>query len=370
MVGRTISTLAAVLVVLLAACGGDDAEAVNVDRGPTSLDAVYSELDGLEGEARRSKLLELATAEDSDLTLYTSLSLEDAGPLTEAFDDEFGVGIDLYRASASTVAQRTIQESEAGFDGADVLMINGPELFLLDQAGLLGALQTPFTDAIVQEAVFSNWSAVYLNVFTAAWNTDTVDTGRVPTTWEGVLTSYPGVLGMELGDYDWFATLVDYFVTERGLTEDEAVDLFRVAAEGSLVVDGHTLMAELLAAGGFDVVTSAYQHRIIKLKRDEAPVEWEPAVEPLIIRPNGVAIHADTKHPASALLFVEYMLSDAQPLLADFGRTPANQLVEGGVPTQYEVLSVDLVSLADQREKWETLYEDVVSRSGQATVTE
>jgi len=371
--GKRLNRLTPLLVVIAlvaAACGGDSDDGGD-DAGPSALEAVYVQLEGLSGEERRNKLLELAAGEDSDITLYTSLSLDDSGPVTELFDDDYGIGVNLYRASASTVAQRAIQEADAEFDGADVILINGPEMSLLDSSGLLGPLKTPMTDAIVQEAVFPNWSAAYLNVFAAAWNTDTVDAAGAPASWEDVLGNYPGVLAMELGDYDWFATLVlDYFMADQGLSEDEAVDLFRTAAEGSLVVDGHTLMAELLAAGGFDVVTSAYQHRITKLQRDEAPVEWEPAIEPLIVRPNGIGIHADTRYPASALLFVEFMLDDVQPLLAEFGRTPANQSVPGGVPAHYQVLSVDLVALDADREKWETLYEEVVSRSGQTTIDE
>lgn len=61
-------------------------------------------------------------------------------PLIEAFEDSTGIDVNLYRASASTVLQRTFQESEAGFEGgADVLAINGPEMTILDAEGPRGA---------------------------------------------------------------------------------------------------------------------------------------------------------------------------------------------------------------------------------------
>jgi iron(III) transport system substrate-binding protein len=54
---------------------------------------------------------------------------------------------------------------------------------------------------------------------------------------------------MELSDVDWFATLVkEYFMGEKGMSEDEAVQLFKQAAAGAKIIDGHTLMTEPLRA--------------------------------------------------------------------------------------------------------------------------
>ncbi len=367
---RPIIALLLTVSLAAAACSDANEESSPEDGEQTtvSLDELFDDLEGLTGDERRARLLQLALEEDSDITLYTSLSVDDSGPLVDAFEDQYDIGTDLYRASASTVAQRLLLEADAGFAGADVVMVNGTEMTVLDAEGLLAPFPSPVTDDLMPSVVFENWVGVYVQVFAAAWNTNFVDTSDAPETWEEVLTDYPGTLGMELGDFDWFATLIkDYFTTERGMSEDEAVALFSEAAKGALVVDGHTLMAEMLAGGTFDVASSPYQHRIQRLNGDGAPVAWEPAVEPLIARPNGVAIHRDTDSPATALLLVEWILTDAQQMFAmDFGRTPTNRLVEGGIPEGYEVLTVDLVALLEEREKWEGLYESVVTQSGQA----
>jgi iron(III) transport system substrate-binding protein len=149
------------------------------------------------------------------------------------------------------------------------------------------------------------------------------------------------------------------------MTEKEAVDLFRKAASGARMVDGHTLMTELLAAGEFSVASSVYKHRAEQLKKDGAPVEWEAPVEPIVIRPNGVGIYADTKVPATALLFADFMLTDVQNMLLEFDRTPASSKAPGGgIPSEYEVLVADLRDLNDEREKWEGLYEEIARSSG------
>ncbi len=124
-------------------------------------------------------------------------------------------------------------------------------------------------------------------------------------------------------------------------------------------------MAELLAAGDFDVAASTYRHRVAQLSREGAPIAFEPAVEPLIVRPNGIGIVTGSEHPAQALLFTEFMLTEVQEMLIDFDRTPASQAIEGGgVPTKFDVLEADLELLFNDREKWEDLWDEIVSSSG------
>ena len=366
------------MALSVAACGGtsptaeepqpadDGAQAEG--EGASALEAVYAEVDGLEGDERRQRLTELAAEEDAIVTWYTSTNLDESQPVVDAFTDDVGLEPELYRASSSDLLQRLLQEAEANYAGADVVATNGPEMSALDQQGLLLPLETPIKEDIIDVAVYDNWAGFYLNVFTAAWNTDLLSEDEYPKTWEDVLANYPGRLAMELGDFDWFGTLVTrYFVEEKGMSEDEAVELFKEAARNATIVDGHTTMAELMGAGEFAITSSAYQHRIPQLQEDGAPVEWEPPPEPIIVRPNGIAIHRDTDAPAQSLLFVEYLLSDAQAMLAEFDRSPANTTY-GGVPEGYETITVDLQEMLDQRDKWEGLYEEVVRESGKEVV--
>jgi iron(III) transport system substrate-binding protein len=236
----------------------------------------------------------------------------------------------------------------------------------VDREELLAPLESPVTEDITSEGIQENWVWMYINTFTPAWNTKAISPAQAPKSWEDVLTKYEGQLAMEAADIDWFATLVkEYFIKEKGMSEQEAVDLFKQAAGGGVVVDGHTLMTELLAAGEFDIAASPYLHRVQQLQGDGASIEWEPAIEPLVARPNGIGIHAAAERPASAMLFTEWALTDAQPLLFEFDRQPASTAVEGGgLPTQYENVVVDVEAVIDEFDKWSGLYEEVVRESG------
>jgi iron(III) transport system substrate-binding protein len=377
---RLLVALALVLSTIAAGCGGsptaegegDTTKATDTtdadNNAKAALQKVYDAVEGLGPKERRAKLIELAEAEEGTFSLYGSTNLDEAEPIIAAFDDVAGIEPNLYRASSSDLLQRVIQESKANFDDtADVVYTNGPELQILDDEGLLLPLESPFEADLVKETIVSeNWDPIYLNAFTAAWNTKRVAAGEVPKTWEDVLTSFKGNLAMEVGDWDWFATLAEgYFMKEKGMTEEAVVTLFKEAAGGARMIDGHTLMTELLSAGEFNAVSSAYKHRVAQLKRDGAPVEWEPAVQPIVIRPNGIGIMASTDTPASALLFVEFMMTDVQKMLIDFDRTPASNAVPGGgIPSKYKVIVADLRALSDERDKWEGLYEDIAQQSG------
>ena len=347
-----------------AAAGGTEAAAAC----STPLQPVYDELEGLEGQAWVDRLAELAAEEEGDFTWYTSTTSTDSGPIAEAFTDQYGIDVSLYRASAEDVLQRLLQEATAGYAGADVVNASATQMQILDREGLLVPFESPAKDEIIEVASFDTWAGFYLSVFAAQWNTDLIS--EAPESWEQVLTGYGGQLplALELSDWDWFATLVqEHFMAQEGMTEEEAIELFREAASLATVVSGHTNMVQLLTSGEFAVATSGYVHSGNELRASGAPLEWEPPVEPLIARPNGIGLYCGTDRPATALLFVNFALGPAQEMLAEFGRTPANPQY-GGIPEEYELITVNPDELLDQREKWSGLYQEIIRLSGEPVV--
>jgi iron(III) transport system substrate-binding protein len=352
-----------------AATGAGAEPAAGLDNS-AALEEVYAAVEGLTGEERASALVELA-AEEEGINVYSSTNLDDAAPLLEAFTDAYDIEPNYYRASSSDVLRRILQETDANFAGNDVVLANGPEMAVLEGEGLLLPLNSPATEDIIEAGVFDTWASVYMNTFTAAWNTNNVT--DPPPTWEDLLTNFDGNLVMELGDWDWFATLTNrYFIEEKGMTEEEVVDMLKQAAAGARVVDGHTLMAELLVAGEFDAGTSFYHHRIAEFVAEGAPVQWEEPqpILPVIVRPNGAGIMRGVQNPATALLWTEFLLTDAQEILAADYRGPASTAVEGGVPPQYEPILVDLNAITAERDKWEGLWNEIIEQSGSEIISE
>lgn len=333
-------------------------EATDGGAGETPLEAVYAEVEGLDVEARRARLAELAEAEDGALQFYTSMNSDQATPWLDAFGQDTDVEVEYVRGSAGDVLNRILQEEQAGYRGADVISNTGPEVLVLARENVCGPLQILNADELLEGTVHPTFAASGLNVFVPVWNADVIDSP--PTTWEEALETERMVFDPR--DYQWFMTLVEgYLMGQQGLTEEEAIQLVTEAMQGDATpVEGHSTGMELLAAGEFALHPSQYHHQTAIFDEASA-VEWEPIIEPLIVQQNGVCIHGDTERPASSLLFVDWALSaQGQELYAGLGRDAASAAIEGSVINGRDSLVIDLDKTLDEQEKWEGLFEELV----------
>ena len=362
-------------VSLLAACGGSPTSSGSNGEGGGREDSdaaaaateVYDEFNGMSGQERTDELVACAE-EEGELNIYTSNS--DMDDLVDGFTDLYDIDVSVYRASGETVLQRLLQEDEAGYYGADVFEVDALELDAAEQEGLLYPYQSELRDAVREEGKPSeNWTGTRFNAFVVGWNTDNVAPGEVPTSLEELAgPEWKGRVSMELGDVDWFAAMHDYYVEEQGMSEEEFTDLMTRLASNSQVVKGHTVQGELLAAGQFDVGVSMYSHTVDGAAAEGAPVAWQTAdgaaVEPIVLRPNGIGLLATATNPCAATLFVDYELSEGQDLVREAFRISsiagAEDPLEG-----YEVYPVPLEQLLENSETWDQAYEDVVA-NGQA----
>jgi iron(III) transport system substrate-binding protein len=349
---RTAVILAAVTAVLLAAaCGGSPSD----EQQGASLDDVLAAVDGLSGEQRVAGLLELIEAEGGDLNLYTSMSPSVVDPVVSAFEDAYDLNLAVYRADSEAVLQRLLEEAKAGFHGADAVESSGLELVVLGQEQLVTPYDSPAEAGLVEGVGHERWTTDRFNTFVVSWNTDLVPAGEVPGSWEELADPrWNGKLAIEAGDVDWYKTLWEYWVDGQGKSEEETDALFEAIARNALVVKGHTVMGELMAAGEFSVGVN-YLHIVENLAADGAPLAWEPAVEPVFTRANGVGLVEGATHPAAAVLFADWLLGDGQEVLADVSVDPVRtDLVAGG---NLERVPVDLESLGAEQAEWTDRYE-------------
>lgn len=354
--------LVAGLAVALAVtgCGGPPtARGGNTDSEPTAAEKLYAEIAKLSGEQRRNRLVELAQQEGT-LDLYTSMTSDVAEAVSEAFSDAFDIEVNVYRAGSETVLQRILQEQSAGFQGNDVVETNATELFALNAEGVLAAYEGERRQMVPEAGRFEGWTATRFNLFAPSWNTNLVPAGERPTSWEDLADpKWDGKLSMELSDYDWYLTLYGYW-KQQGKSDQEIDKLFADMASGAKVVRGHTVQGELLSAGQFALVASNYSYIVERAKRNGAPVDYLPFVEPVIARPNGFGLMKTARHPAAAMLFADWLLEEGQKVIVDEGLTPA--IVEGDDPLKdVEIIPVDVKALVEQGDEWSKRYEALLA---------
>jgi iron(III) transport system substrate-binding protein len=343
------------VALVVAACGGssDDEQ-----EGPT-FDSVLAQVEALTGKAREDKLLKLAEAEDADLSFYTSMSSNVEEEVVSAFEDEYDLGVAVYRASSGTVLQRLLEEANAGFHGADVVESSGLEMLNLQREGVLVPYDSPLADGLVSGTRNEGWTTDRFNTFVVSWNTDLVEPDEAPKSWEELADpKWRGQLGLEAGDVDWYKTLWEYWVEVEGKTPEEADKLFQGMARNALFVPGHTVMGQLQAAGEFALAVN-YLHTNLNLIADGAPLAWRPAVEPIIPRANGIGLVDGAEHPASALLFTDWLLSKGQVVLGELNVDPTRKDLAAG--PGIEEVKVNLPSLADEQEKWTEQFDQLTT---------
>ena len=304
------------------------------------------------GADREARLLAGAKKE-GQLSLYTSLNTKDSGPITEAFEKQYGVKALLWRSSSEKVLQRAVTEARAGRFACDVLETNGPEMEALYREKLLTEFHSPhFKD--LPPAAFPkhrNYVADRFNFFTIGYNTNLIKPDEVPNSYTDLLhPRFAGKLGLEAGDTDWFAAVVKSMGEEKGLA------FFRkLAAAKPQMRSGHTLLAELVSSGEIPITATIYNHNIERLLVKGAPVKWK-ALAPTFGRPNAIGVAARATNPHAALLFTDFMLSpQGQTLLKERNRVPASLAVDTNL-NKFPFEMIDPVISLDEADKWDKLW--------------
>ena len=238
-----------------------------------------------QGADREQRLIEGAKKE-KQVVVYTSLNTKDSVPITQAFEKKYGVKVELWRSSSEKVLQRALTEARAGRHAVDAFELNGPEMEALYREGLLEEFWSPHFKTLPPAAFakHKHYVADRFNFFTIAYNTNLVKPNEVPNSYEDLLhPRWVGKIGIEASDDDWFASIVKHMGEDKGLA------FFRKLAQMKPQLrTGHTLLAELVAAGEVPVGLTMYNSNIVSLKRKGAPIDFVP-VQPVAARPQGVA---------------------------------------------------------------------------------
>ena len=368
----TRRTLLPCLLLAVAACGqgttSDPGEVAVETTGPASPQetaaestdnpyaAVMAEVEGLSGQERRDRLVELAQAEGATVNAYGANT--DLPELAETFSGEYGIPVEVYRALANEVTQRVLQEAQAGRLQADLIDNNGGEMAILASEGMTVDYQGPLEADLREGTDWDGWTANRFTVISPAWNTEVLTEGPPAEFADMADPRFSGKLILEPRGYDWYMTLSQWF-QDNGMTEEEFDEMFRGVVRNATLLNSHSNHVAFLSSGEFGLSAGTYNHLIDDGIAAGAPLARLPAVAPIIGRPNGQALSRTTDAPASTLLFFEWLLTDAQPALVDEYRIPALQLEEAeplleGID---ELVTIDIDRVFEEGAEWEDRFE-------------
>jgi iron(III) transport system substrate-binding protein len=338
-------------ILALGACGAAEAQGVV---STTAEMATYA------GADRTDKLVAGAKREGV-VTLYTSADVDDMAAVTAAFEKKYGVKVRVWRGSSETLVQRSVAEARGARFDADVFETGGAAMESLHRERLLQEIKSPVLADLDPMALrpHGEWTGTRHNVFVAAYNTKLIRKDELPKEYGDLVDpKWKGKLGIEADDSDWFGGVIDQ------LGEERALKLFRdiVTVNGISVRKGHTLLANLITSGEVPLALTAYAYRAIQLKHGGAPVDWL-AIQPTIARLEGIGVARRAAHPNAAILFYDFMLTEAQELLNARNYFPMSRKVRplADLPP---LTFLDPARILDNNQKWSKYYRDTfISRA-------
>ena len=314
-----------------------------------------AEVAALQGPDRQQRLVEGAKRE-KELTFYSSIPPADISVLVGAFDKKYGIKVKVWRADSEGFLQRILNEARARRFEVDVAAGSSSALEPLYRESLLQEVKSPNLSDLIEQAIAPHrqWVAVYLSLFVQAYNTNLIGKDSLPKSYpELTRPQWQGKLGIEAEDFDWFAQVVTELGEERGLR------LFReiVDTNGISVRKGHSLLNNLVAAGEVPLALTDYGFLAEQSKRKGAPLDWF-VIPPAIARATAEGLARNAPHPHAAVLFYDFLISDAQPILAERKFMPATRKIE---PIYKEPIKlIDSAAMLDQARKWQDLFQRTI----------
>jgi iron(III) transport system substrate-binding protein len=357
--------VAGALVVSAAACGGSPTQTASgtSGQGTTAAEEVYAEFADLTGEERKDALIK-AAQEEGKLVL-ASLAPQDA--VIEAFEKSYGIDVETTSPESSEALRaRLLEQHRAGRVEADVIETYGIDLQLaLAPEGLLSPYQSDVLADVPDENKHDVWTTTNSYAFYVGHNTDKVPDGEAPASFEDLADpKWDGRVAMDGSMADWYYTLYTYFA-KQGMSDDEFSEMFKAIADGSRPTNDHSTTTALLASGEFDVVAAQAQILLKRNVEKGAPLSASPYVAPTVLLPNGAGLARQAEHPAAALLYMDYILTEGQQYLLESILVPANP---AALPADAEDISAGqkLVSLpldgltSEEFNRWTEAYDNLL----------
>jgi len=312
------------------------------------------------GPDREQRLIEGAKRE-GELMVYSSMQHDSIAPLQKAFEERYGIKMRIWRGAGKDILRRVTIEAKANRFDLDIVESDGFALEALHRENLLQEVRSPYHGDLMPEALrpHAQWVGTRVNVFTGVYNTSKMKKEILPKSYFDLTNPvFKGLLGIEIDDYDWFGMVVGLLGEERGLK------LFRdiVATNGLSVRKGHTMLTNLAAAGEVPIALTIYLQNAEVARKQGAPVDWF-LIDPVVARPNGVALARRAPRPHAALLFYDFMISQGQEVMRQREFLPTSRKVPS-VLDRIALHFVDPPIVLDNGPKWQKLYGEVLRSGG------
>jgi iron(III) transport system substrate-binding protein len=360
---RVIAAMSAASVLTLAVAGCGGSPSAQTQDAVTDATRVFESFDTMADGERMAELIKAAEAEGA---VTASLRADKVGPeIKKAFEAKYHIQLTILNPGrVDIVRQQIFEQAAAGKPESDVVETYSHELNTLYSDGGIVAKIPAFLAATEPDPTLASDYAVETvsYPFLPVWNKNAVSGENIPKSMEDFRNPFwKGKLVMVTNNENWYRTEFTQ-LTSQGMKVAEFEDLFKGIASNSSVADSSNPAAAGIASGqylagpGVAMVSAQKQGA-------EAPLTYGPADGVVAAVPAGLGLIKDAPHPAAALLFAHWYLTEGSDIVAKelyVAQSPAESDLKG-----VKVVRPDNSGLTAERlGEWRKAYENLLSGSG------
>jgi iron(III) transport system substrate-binding protein len=265
---------------------------------------------------------------EGQLVFYAGIPVPDAQAILSALERKYPfIKTTFYRSTGSALVSRIQTEQRAGSQIWDVMNATGFEPYALVEQGYFAKYDAPERKAFPEGHKDNEgyWATMYTSPMVVTYNTRLVPSGDLPKEYFDLLQpNWKGRLGLDSSDLEWYANLRKMWGAEKAQKF-----LQGLRAQETRLVQGRSLLTNLLSGGEVAILVNNFLQNVIEAKRSSSPVEFV-ALDPVISAAGLVGINKAAPHPNAARLFIDFVLSkEGQELIVKTDRSSVRKDVTG-----------------------------------------
>jgi iron(III) transport system substrate-binding protein len=313
-------------------------------------------------EKVRAEALEKEARKEGEVVWYAVMASDRASELIKVFEGKYPfLKVRLQPGGASRQIELLMVEHRTKKHRADVINTRRSFVNVMAKEGAVARYRTParasLREGFTDKEGFVN--SIYAQPRVFLFNPGMVPRDKAPKSMDDLLDlRWKDKLGMDTTDYDWLASLIDYYGRNKALEFAG-----RLAKQQLNMRRGPTLLTRLAVAGEFPIVIDAFPEEVLQLKNAKAPADFvfsEPFVP--VKTPTTVSISSGAPHPYSAALFVDFLLSkQGQELMASQGRWASRKDVGYLVDLKGKKMQIASAEWDDKQVELIKLYNSIFS---------
>lgn len=250
-----------------------------------------------------------AAKKEGKVVLYTSAPLSAAQKFVNAFQEKYGITVELFRTGGVQVLRRFLMEQEAGHAGADVLVTSDLAAAIdLKAKGMFIPFKPAGLDQVPESIrdADSHFVPQRVSIISIYGRTDMVPPAEMPKTWDDLLNpKFKGKLVMTNPSF----TSLQLAVVAM-LSRARGWDFFdRLNKNDVMVVQGNEQALNLVKTGERPIAAGADSQYANIARLAGHKIENVFPADGTFAIPSMTAVVKGAKNPNAAKLLAEYTLS-------------------------------------------------------------